>query len=156
VLDPVRPDVATLSAFECACQVAWVARTAGSLQQGDLEPRTLEEATRGRALTHRDAALAAERVRAAVAPLRSWWDDHDVLVTPVMARPPWPLGERTGPDHTGPFCAPASFTGQPAVAVPIHRTADGLPVGVQLIGTPGADETLLNLACALQEAGALA
>lgn len=52
----------------------------------------------------------------------------------------------------GTLLAPFSFTGQPAVSLPLHWTADGLPVGVQLVGRRGDDEVLLRLALDLQEA----
>jgi amidase len=42
-------------------------------------------------------------------------------------------------------------TGQPAISLPIHQTADGVPVGVQLIGPPGRDDLLLALAAQLEE-----
>ena len=44
------------------------------------------------------------------------------------------------------FTATFNATGQPAIRLPLHWSAAGLPVGVQLVGWFGADTTLLALA----------
>jgi amidase len=51
-----------------------------------------------------------------------------------------------------PFTQLANLTGQPAISVPTHRSPDGLPHGVQLIGRVGEDALLLRLAARLEEA----
>ncbi|MDA0351219.1 MAG: amidase family protein [Chloroflexi bacterium] len=93
------------------------------------------------------AAIATE-----VAPLLAWWDAHDVLVTPTTRQPAWPLGLPDGPQHAGPFIFPFSFTGQPVLSLPVAMSEDGLPIGVQLVGRPGADEELLALAAQIEAA----
>lgn len=65
----------------------------------------------------------------------------------------WPTEQKT----IGMFEAmmPATLVnllGFPSIAIPFGRTAEGLPVGVQLIGAPYADELLLELAVRLEEA----
>lgn len=50
-----------------------------------------------------------------------------------------------------PYTQLANLTGRPAVSVPLHWTAAGLPLGVQLVGRLGADGVLLQLAAQLEE-----
>jgi amidase len=51
-----------------------------------------------------------------------------------------------------PFTPPVNATGQPAISLPLHQSADGLPIGGQLIGPPSGDELLLSLAGQLERA----
>jgi Asp-tRNA(Asn)/Glu-tRNA(Gln) amidotransferase A subunit family amidase len=48
------------------------------------------------------------------------------------------------------FAAPFSVTGQPAISLPIGQTADGLPVGVQLVAELGREDLLLRVAAQLE------
>lgn len=50
-----------------------------------------------------------------------------------------------------PFTQLANLTGQPAMSVPMHIAANGLPVGVQIVGRLGEDKQLLQLAAALEQ-----
>jgi amidase len=45
-----------------------------------------------------------------------------------------------------------NVTGQPAVSVPVHWSDHGLPIGVQLIGRPFDEATLVRLATQLETA----
>jgi amidase len=87
------------------------------------------------------------------------FQDHEVLLTPVTAKPPVEIGRwegmgalRTviGQLFTYPFAAPWNATGQPAAAVPAGFTGDGLPLSVQLIGRPDDEATLLSLAAQIE------
>ena len=76
--------------------------------------------------------------------------EYDVLVGPVAPDPAFKLGENSA-DPMKMYLAdimtvPASLAGLPAVSVPAGVTADGLPVGVQLIGRRQSDAVLLALA----------
>ena len=50
-----------------------------------------------------------------------------------------------------PFTPVWNATGQPAASLPLHRTPDGLPVGVQAVGRFGEETTLLSLAAQLEQ-----
>jgi amidase len=94
----------------------------------------------------------------------AFWDDVDVVLTPSLAMQPVPIGwtyEDTDGDARlafarqtlfTPFTPLVNITGQPAVSLPLHWTPDGVPVGVQLIGKPFADATLIRLSAQLEQA----
>ncbi|HVJ99179.1 MAG TPA: amidase [Acidimicrobiia bacterium] len=89
----------------------------------------------------------------------SWWDDYDILLTPVCAEPPPELGDLIRPETNGSrllpfaiFTAPFNVTGQPAMSVPLHWTASGLPVGVQMVAAPYREDVLFRLAGQLEQA----
>jgi amidase len=50
------------------------------------------------------------------------------------------------------FAAFANITGLPAISLPVHSTGDGVPVGVQLVGGPWEEATILRIAGALEQA----
>jgi len=92
----------------------------------------------------------------------SWWNDHDVLITPTNPEPPPRLGEfaPTNPDpevgrrmgRTVTFTAPFDVTGQPAMSLPLAWTDDGLPVGVQFVAAYGREDVLLRLGAQVEAA----
>ena len=89
-----------------------------------------------------------------------YWKDCDVLATPTLAVPPFSTQLPLGPDrvagqkidpHLGwSFTWPFNLTGQPAVSIPCGWTADGLPLGLQLVGRRGQDGLVLRVAAAIE------
>jgi Asp-tRNA(Asn)/Glu-tRNA(Gln) amidotransferase A subunit family amidase len=93
-----------------------------------------------------------------------FWSDVDVVLTPTLALSPVPIGW-TWQDADGdpyrafasqtlftPFTPLVNVTGQPAMSVPLHWSEGGLPIGVQFIGRPFAEATLVRLAAQLEQA----
>jgi amidase len=132
--------------------------------RGSAHPERLERRTRGVArlgdllgapLLARSMAAEAEFARR----LNRVFDDHDVLLTPATATAPPRIGQLQGRGALWTLNAVAAMvpyngvwnvTGQPAASVPAGLGADGLPRGVQLVGRPNDEATLLSLAAQLE------
>ncbi len=131
-----------------------------------LEPLTWWLYQQARALSSLDYALAIGELQAAArAIVASVCADHDVVLLPTLARRPLRIGEldtqsddpaavfRLSEQFT-PHTALFNVTGQPAISLPLHHGDDGLPTGVQLVGPPAGEATLLALAAQLEAARA--
>lgn len=92
-----------------------------------------------------DYATADRLLDAAVLKARRLFADVDVLVTPTTPQVAFAHGESAPVDQAD-FTAFANLAGCPAVSLPMGTTADGLPCGLQLMGPPGSDLRLLDLA----------
>jgi amidase len=86
---------------------------------------------------------------------------YDAILSPTLALPPRPVGyfDEVEPAENferqkrfAPFAAVYNVTGQPAVNVPLHWTAEGLPIGVMLAGRMGEEGTLISLSAQLEQA----
>ena len=82
-----------------------------------------------------------------------------MLVTPTLTRLPSPVGSIRAQagvtDDAVRFSALLrvwNVTGQPAISLPLHATAEGVPIGIQLVGAPGRDDLVLSLAAQLEAA----
>ena len=94
--------------------------------------------------------------------MREFFVTHDLLVLPTSQVPPFPADQEFPTEINGKrldsyldwmrACYLITVTGCPAISVPFGRTADGLPVGVQLVAAHGADRFLLETAAALEAA----
>jgi aspartyl-tRNA(Asn)/glutamyl-tRNA(Gln) amidotransferase subunit A len=92
-----------------------------------------------------DFAAADRVVDAAVLKARRLFADIDVLVTPTTPQAAFAHGTAPPVDQAD-FTAFANLSGCPALSLPMGPTADGLPAGLQLMGPPGSDLRLLELA----------
>jgi amidase len=127
----------------------------------EIEPRNAAYRAAGRSMTAVDYLGARAWFGMWSRRVAAWWGDHDVLVTPTVGAPPPRLGWFTegGPAEEGkrvasfiPYTAQFNMTGQPAVSLPLHWSADGLPVGVQLVAAYGREDLLVRLAAQLEQA----
>ncbi|WP_460368949.1 amidase family protein, partial [Actinocorallia lasiicapitis] len=88
-------------------------------------------------------------------------EPYDAILTPTLALPPQPPSWFTEGDELleldrqflfAPYPAVQNVTGQPSAGLPLHWTADGLPIGVMLSGRLNEDALLLSLCAQLEAA----
>ena len=96
--------------------------------------------------------------------IQSWWTQGwDLLLTPTLAAPPLPIGSMpNNPERPMTplmtagswvaFTSQFNISGQPAISLPLHRTAEGLPVGMQLAAAYGREDLLIRVASQLEQA----
>jgi amidase len=151
-------------------------------KRDELELRTWMLRLLGETLTMGEYVHTAEIIRKAVREVSEFFVDHDVFMTPTVAQPPVQIGaleppswEQTAmravrampikavmvglldkmvenPLAPTPNTQLFNMTGQPAISLPLHMTATGLPVGVQFVGRYGDEGGLLSLAGQLEQA----
>ncbi|MET7766043.1 amidase [Streptomyces sp. NPDC005336] len=125
-----------------------------------LDPGLREICAQGAAYSALDY-LAAVDVRMALGQVMGRFHSaYDLLVTPTLPITAFEAGGEVpkGSEHTRwtgwtPFTYPFNMTQQPAASVPCGLSAEGLPIGVQLVGARHADALVLRAAHALYEAG---
>jgi len=92
---------------------------------------------------------------------RALFAKYDLLLTPTVARPPFPVGLDNPTEIAGkpvrpyawvPFTFPFNMTGQPAASVPAGFSRDGLPIGLQIVGRRFDDVGVLSAAAAFERA----
>jgi amidase len=117
----------------------------------------LIEASRG--MTAADYVRAVNTIRNHSRVVVSFWDDHDLLLTPTLTQPPYPVGFFADAGRAMAkavewiaFTSPYNCTGQPAITLPLGMSEDGLPLGVQLVGPPRGEMLLLAAAAQLEAA----
>ncbi|MEX2554980.1 MAG: amidase family protein, partial [Actinomycetota bacterium] len=157
--------VLTFFATSVAAGIAsWSQRTGKEIGPGDVEAATWAIAELGRSFTAPQFFLAREQVLVHSRRIAEWWTGgFDLLLTPTLPEPPPPLGHFRGlPENPlegllrgasfAMLCAPFNATGQPAITLPLGRSSDGLPVGVQLVAAYGREDLLIRVASQLEQA----
>jgi amidase len=126
-----------------------------------LRPLTTYLRARGQGLSAGQLVFAEAYLQIMVRAAWKVLGGYDALLTPTLASPPVPVGyfEEVPPAENferqklfTPYTAVYNVTGQPAVSVPLHWTADGLPIGIMLAGRMGGEGTLISLAAQLETA----
>jgi amidase len=139
-----------------------VLRVVERLHGRPVDPAQLEPATRAWLLDAEPVSLldyleAGERLWGFARRIVRDWPADGILVTPTLTRLPAPVGGiRSAAGVTDDAVRFSAFvriwnvTGQPALSLPLHVTADGVPVGVQLVGPPGREDLVLAVAGQLE------
>jgi len=152
----------TVGSFE----VIWAAGAAGipipPERESELLPLTTWLRERGMRASGVELTRALAIARSVARMVIQATASYDVILTPTLAKPPVPIGSiRNDADPAAdfeaqkaftPFTAPYNITGQPALSLPLYRTAEGLPIGSQFIGRPRDEVTLLSLGAQLEQA----
>ena len=134
--------------------------------RGDMKPEIVGEIEAGLALTAADIGRA-ERARGALfARLAAFFEDFDVLLSPATAVPPFDVDLRYVEEIEGQRLATyfewfaiafaISLTACPALSLPCGFSADGLPVGLQMVAPPRGEAALLSAAALAEEMFGLA
>ena len=81
----------------------------------------------------------------------------DAMLTPATPSASFGIGEKSGADPiemylNDVFTVPVNMAGLPGLSVPGGLSAEGLPLGLQLIGRPFGEETLFSLAHVIEQA----
>jgi amidase len=170
MFDPgfTRPFTTTIAA-DTALTLSLLQHVLGRpVEDAELEPRNATYRAVGSAMRATDYLAARAWLGSWTRRMAGWWaspedggQGYDLLVTPTVGAPPPELGWFTaeGAEEEGrrigsfiPYTAQFNVTGQPAVSLPLHRTAQGLPVGVQLVAAYGREDVLVRVAAALEQA----
>ncbi|MEM7177922.1 MAG: amidase [Pseudomonadota bacterium] len=136
-----------------------------------LDLTLLDGVTRG-ALRYADTVSGAaylasiNQIHAFGRRMERWFQSFDMLVTPTLAEPPMKVGRlkpdnedfvayRMGPcgvfDYS-PYTAAFNASGQPAISLPLHWSAQDLPIGIHIAARFGDDERLIALSGQLERA----
>jgi amidase len=138
-------------------QIRWLEGVLGQEVSHDMVGIPLVMQEQADAISSTVLAEANATIMRETLAINHWWDNDgwDLLVTPVLRQPAWPLGGKGDVTDSGAWPAPYSFSGQPAMSVPVHHTpdgAEGLPVGVQVVAARNRDDLLLQVAAQLEAA----
>jgi aspartyl-tRNA(Asn)/glutamyl-tRNA(Gln) amidotransferase subunit A len=134
--------------------LAWLMKDhAGRLNE--ISPPMQDMARAGNALSATDYYAAVDIILALRQRLADFFVRTDLILTPAIAALSWPAaepfpptiaGQPAGPRGHAVFTAFANMAGCPAISIPCAPSKGGLPIGFQLVGPVGQDETILAAA----------
>ncbi|MQS13071.1 amidase [Streptomyces kaniharaensis] len=144
-VEEITRPLQTINRFELARSHAdWFARFGGLYR-----PETVASIRHGQGIAPEDRTAALrvrEHQRTRITELMRECRVHAWLVPSATGGAPKGLHSTGDPAMSAPW----SYLGHPAISLPAGRTADGLPLGLQVVGEPGGDESLLGLAIVLE------
>jgi amidase len=154
--------VDVVAAGVAADLAAWEARLGRPIADDELERDNAALRAHGRRLGAAEYLATVEWLHAWSRRVAAWWaQGWDLLASPVLNGPAPPLGWLSHPDgavalgrlnHLMAYTSQFNVTGQPAISLPLHWTAAGLPVGVQLVAATGREDLLVRVASQLERA----
>ena len=115
----------------------------------------------GRTVTGADLSRAIYDVDRLGRQMEEFFDDFDLLISPTMAVPAFPIKQRPsviGGREVDPFWGFVPFTylinitGQTAASVPCGYSSDGMPIGLHIIGPKGSEAKVLQASAAFEQA----
>jgi amidase len=146
-----------------AFRIVWQAGASDLPAQGDqlelLEPLTRWLVEAGRRLGARELVTALAALTTFERSIIRQFASFDAVLTPALALTPRPIGWYSSEDpeqnfaqqvQYTPFTSFANVTGLPAITLPVYQTEAGIPMGVQLVGRPGGEATLLSIGAQLE------
>jgi amidase len=149
--------------YSDAFRTIWMAGAANIPAEGsDLEmlgPLTKWLVERGRSITARELGVALGVLTTFERSVIRQFSGFDAVLTPTLALTPRPIGWYSNDDPElnfeqqclyAPFTSFANVAGLPAITLPVHVTEAGQPMGVQLVGRPGGEHTLLAIGTQLE------
>lgn len=152
--------------FQAAFDILYMTGSADCLidDEGRLEPLNRVMRQRARATDSLTYVGTVYALQLRSAEMLQAWDGVDVILTPtnpILApvegwlwkgqdRDPWLPLRRA--EQTAAFTVLANVLGLPAISLPLFSQPDGMPLGVQLVGGPWDDATVLALAAELERA----
>jgi amidase len=154
----------TVWAAGCAWTIDSYSFAVGGKPNDDqIEPLSRVMIEIGRKRSAPEYLLAVQTLQIFARRIAQFMNHYDLLLTPVLAEPPVPLGTfnatpedaMAGMKRSGlfsPFTAIQNMTGQPAMSVPLYWNTEGLPIGVQFAARYGDEATLFRLAAQLEAA----
>jgi amidase len=165
-VEPAYPDLAEADDTFRTLR-AWLFQAAfGELLAANpdsFKPSLADNIRLGAQLSGADVARAYEQRTALSERMRGFFDSYDMLVLPTSQVPPFPADQEFPREINGRPMATyldwmrsayvITVTGCPAISVPAGETADGLPIGVQMVAPFGADRRLLEIAAAFEATG---
>ena len=142
---------------------ALVRRLGRPLDRDDLELTTWELVEHGHDVSAVELADAIAVTHAEGRRIAAFYEQYDLWLTPTLAQLPLELGmlNRSMGSAAGwwrmdldfnPFNPIANLTGQPAASLPLHMSADGLPIGTMLTARFGREDVLLQVSAQLEQA----
>ena len=129
--------------------------------RNDFSDYGLRALEHGQEVTGADMSRAIYEVDRLGRRLEEFFDDFDLLLSPTMAVPAFPIEQR--PSVIGgrevepfwgflPFTYPINMSGQTAASVPCGYSEDGMPIGLHIIGPKGSEAKVLQASAAFEQA----